>query len=106
MKKILAVIVLIFALAGCASITKGLQDQAALVQAILSANLPEGFNGPAELHIKDSYLQLDIVGTGITKDAKTGLWTWTAVKIDRVLKIPWFAGLTYTRELHITEGKP
>ena len=94
------------ALAGCSTLEKGLKDQSALVQAILSANFPDDFTGPAELHIQDMYNRLDVVGAGLKKNADTGHWTWTYVKIDNVLTIPWFSGLTYTREVHVVEGSP
>ena len=93
-----------FFFGGCASVTKGLQDQSSLVQAIIDANFPADFNGPAELHVKDMYLTLDIVAVGLRKDSALNRWVWQGVKIDRVRTIPWFAGLTYTLDIHIKEG--
>ena len=102
-------ILLLVALCGltlscCSTLGKGLQDQAAAVQAILDANFPATFTGPAELHFKGSYTSLDMVAEGLRKDPATEKWTWTYMKADTFGHFPVFYGVNLSNEIHIIEG--
>ena len=108
MKSLFAIVLAaaLLALTGCATLEKGLSNQSALVQALISANVPANFNGPVEVHVKDMYNQFDLVAKGLHKDAATSLWVWDGLKLDNHLTIPWFSGLNYSREVHVLMGTP
>lgn len=108
MKKLLIYGLLIAAisLAGCQSITKGVQEQGALNQAILSALLPKSFTGPAQTDLTFKYSEFHLKAAGLAYDATAGAWGWTYLKIDASGHYPIFAGIDLGNGIHVELGTP
>lgn len=93
------------AAAGCATITKNVTADVALVRDSFNSLLPPDFSGPIELHRSDMYVTFDLKASGVKKNA-AGQWTWTWVNYHRTASVPWFAGLTWKSDVLVVLGAP
>ncbi len=105
MKRLLLAIY-ILACAGCATITRDVTNQVALVRDSFNGLLPDNFSGPVDLSRADTYVTLTLKATNVHKDSTTGKWVWTSVHYHRSSSIPWFAGMTWKSEVDINLGTP